>query len=28
MEEKKYPEDWMVVDHFIPGVTAEMIDWW
>jgi hypothetical protein len=28
MEEKKYPEEWMVVDHFIPGVTAEMIDWW
>src|SRR4030042_3042792 len=28
MEEKQYPEDWMVVDHFIPGVTSEMIDWW
>ena len=28
MEEKKYPEGWIVVDHIIPGVTAEMIDWW
>ena len=28
MENKKYPEGWIVVDHIIPGVTAEMIDWW
>lgn len=28
MEEQKYPEGWMVVDHIIPGVTPEMIDWW
>jgi hypothetical protein len=28
MEEKKYPENWMVVDHVIPGVTAGMIHWW
>jgi hypothetical protein len=26
--ETKYPEGWMVVDHFIPGCTEEMIDWW
>ena len=28
MEEKKYPQEWTVVDHIIPGVTSEMIDWW
>ncbi|MBN2558496.1 MAG: hypothetical protein JXB33_07075 [Clostridia bacterium] len=28
MEESKFPEGWIVVDHFIPGVTVEMIDWW
>ena len=28
MDENKYPEGWMVVDHVIPGVTTEMIDWW
>ena len=28
MEEKKYPLEWAVVDHTIPGVTPEMIDWW
>ncbi|MBN2418295.1 MAG: hypothetical protein JXL81_02840 [Deltaproteobacteria bacterium] len=28
MAENNYPEEWMVVDHVIPGVTTEMIDWW
>ena len=28
MKENKYPEGWLVVDHIIPGVTPEMIDWW
>jgi hypothetical protein len=28
MEETKYPEGWIVVDHIIPGVTDEMLDWW
>jgi hypothetical protein len=28
MSEDKYPEGWIVVDHVIPGVTPEMIDWW
>ena len=28
MEVKKYPEKWIVVDHIIPGVTTEMLDWW
>jgi hypothetical protein len=28
MEEGKYPEGWIVVDHVIPGVTTEMLDWW
>ena len=28
MTANKYPDEWMVVDHVIPGVTAEMIDWW
>jgi len=28
MPEEKHPEGWMVVDHIIPGVTAEMLDWW
>jgi hypothetical protein len=28
MAEEKFPQGWMVVDHIIPGVTAEMLDWW
>jgi hypothetical protein len=28
MEEQKYPAEWIVVDHMIPGVTPEMLDWW
>lgn len=28
MEERKFPEGWIVVDHIIPGVTVEMLDWW
>jgi hypothetical protein len=28
MKEEKYPGEWIVVDHIIPGVTAEMLDWW
>jgi hypothetical protein len=28
MGDKKYPENWIVVDHIIPGVTTEMLDWW
>jgi hypothetical protein len=28
MGEDKFPKGWIVVDHEIPGVTAEMIDWW
>jgi hypothetical protein len=28
MEERGFPERWIVVDHVIPGVTTEMIDWW
>jgi hypothetical protein len=28
MAEQKYPEGWIVVDHIIPGVTEEMIEWW
>ena len=28
MGEEKYPEGWIVVDHIIPGVTEEMLDWW
>jgi hypothetical protein len=28
MPEEKLPEGWIVVDHIIPGVTAEMLDWW
>jgi hypothetical protein len=28
MAEAKYPEGWIVVDHIIPGVTEEMLDWW
>jgi hypothetical protein len=28
MEEQKYPAEWIVVDHIIPGVTPEMLDWW
>lgn len=26
--EQTYPEGWIVVDHIIPGVTTEMLDWW
>ena len=28
MAEEKFPQGWMVVDHIVPGVTVEMIDWW
>jgi len=28
MSEEKFPKGWIVVDHIIPGVTAEMLDWW
>jgi len=28
MKKEKYPEGWIVVDHIIPGVTTEMLDWW
>jgi hypothetical protein len=28
MGEEKFPEGWIVVDHTIPGVTEEMLDWW
>ncbi len=28
MQEGKYPQGWIVVDHIIPGVTEEMLDWW
>jgi hypothetical protein len=28
MSEEKFPAGWIVVDHIVPGVTAEMIDWW
>jgi len=28
MEKEQFPQGWMVVDHIIPGVTEEMIDWW
>ena len=28
MPEEKYPQGWIVVDHIIPGVTEQMIDWW
>jgi len=28
MTEEKFPEGWIVVDHIIPGVTVEMLDWW
>ncbi len=28
MEEGTYPAGWLVVDHTIPGVTVEMLDWW
>ncbi len=28
MQEEKFPAAWIVVDHVIPGVTAEMLDWW
>jgi hypothetical protein len=26
--EQTYPDGWIVVDHIIPGVTTEMLDWW
>jgi hypothetical protein len=28
VEEQRIPAGWIVVDHIIPGVTAEMLDWW
>ncbi len=28
MTEEKFPAGWIVVDHIIPGVTEEMLDWW
>jgi hypothetical protein len=28
MPEGRFPQGWMVVDHIIPGVTEEMLDWW
>jgi hypothetical protein len=28
MSEEKFPAGWIVVDHIIPGVTTEMVDWW
>ena len=28
MAQHNYPDGWIVVDHVIPGVTTEMIDWW
>jgi hypothetical protein len=28
MEEQRYPGGWIVVDHIVPGVTTEMLDWW
>ncbi len=28
MSEEKFPKGWIVVDHIIPGVTTEMLDWW
>ena len=28
MEQNKFPAEWIVVDHIIPGVTVEMLDWW
>ena len=28
MAKEQYPASWIVVDHIIPGVTTEMIDWW
>jgi hypothetical protein len=28
MSEVKFPKGWIVVDHIIPGVTTEMLDWW
>ena len=28
MQKGEYPENWIVVDHIIPGVTTEMLDWW
>jgi DAPG hydrolase PhiG domain len=28
VEEQKFPSGWIVVDHIIPGVTTEMLDWW
>ena len=28
MEGQEFPSGWIVVDHIIPGVTTEMLDWW
>jgi hypothetical protein len=28
MNVQKYPESWIVIDHIIPDVTVEMLDWW
>lgn len=28
MGELTVPKEWIVVDHVIPGVTTEMLDWW
>ena len=28
MPEDKFPAGWMVVDHIVPGVTEEMLEWW
>jgi len=28
MGEERFPVGWIVVDHMIPGVTEEMVDWW
>jgi len=28
MERNKFPPDWIIVDHIIPNVTTEMLDWW
>jgi hypothetical protein len=28
MQEQIFPAGWIVVDHIIPGVTTEMLDWW
>ncbi len=28
MAEPKAPQGWLVVEHEIPGITPDMIDWW